>query len=188
MYKYFNAHPKGLSVGDCVKRAITVAAQMDYMEVQRELNRYKKVTGAKAFNSDYNPHKYVENVLHGVKLSFPAEKGKPRMNGQSFCESYKKGRYILNMAGHWSCCVDGVIYDTWDCSDKCVYTAYKITPVGAAKMNLKYCCTYEQESPRVGVVKIYDGNGNFTERRIEPRMKDGYIKCLEDQGYPFIEF
>ena len=50
------------------------------------------------------------------------------MNGQRFCEAYKKGRYILNMAGHWSCCVDGVIYDTWDCSDKCVYTAYKIEP------------------------------------------------------------
>ena len=97
MYKYFNAHPKGLSVEDCVKRAITVAAQMDYMEVQRELNRYKKVTGVKAFNSDYNPHKYVENILHGVKLSFLAEKSKPR-------------------------------------------------------------------------------------------MKDGYIKCIEDQGYPFIEF
>ena len=128
MYQYYNAHPKGLLVGDCVKRAISKAANMDYMEVQRELNRYKKVTGAKAFNSDYNPHKYVENVLHGVKLSFPAEKGKPRMNGQRFCESYKKGRYILNMAGHWSCCVDGVIYDTWDCSDKCVYTAYKIEP------------------------------------------------------------
>ena len=30
------------------------------------------------------------------------------------------------MAGHWSCCVDGVIYDTWDCSEKCVYTAYKM--------------------------------------------------------------
>ena len=42
VYKYFNAHPKGLSVEDCVKRAITVAAQMDYMEVQRELNRDKR--------------------------------------------------------------------------------------------------------------------------------------------------
>ena len=129
MYKYYNAHPKGLLVGDCVKRAITVAAQMDYMDVQRELNRYKKVTGAKSFNTDYNPHKYVENVLHGIKLSFPAEKGKPRMNGKRFCESHKKGRYILNMAGHWSCCVDGVIYDTWDCSEKCVYTAYKVKSV-----------------------------------------------------------
>jgi hypothetical protein len=187
MYRYYNAHPKGLSVGDCVKRAITVAAQMDYMEVQRELNRYKKVTGATAYNSDYNPHKYVENVLHGVKLSFPAEKGKPRMNGQRFCESYKKGRYILNMAGHWSCCVDGVIYDTWDCSDKCVYTAYKVVPMGAPK-DLKNCCTFELRSSSVGIVRIYDGNGTHVERKIDPKLTDGYIKCLEDNGYSFIEF
>ena len=30
------------------------------------------------------------------------------------------------MAGHWSCCVDGVIYDTWNCEQKCVYTAWKL--------------------------------------------------------------
>ena len=126
MYKYYNAHPKGLIVGDCVKRAITVAAEMDYMQVQRELNKYKKVTGANKFNAGYNPHKYVENVLNAVKLSFPAKKGEHRMNGTRFCLKYPKGRYILNMANHWSCCVDGVIYDIWDCSNKCVYTAYKI--------------------------------------------------------------
>lgn len=126
MYKYLNVHPKGLRVGDCVKRAITLVAQMDYMEVQRELNRYKKVTGAKSYNSDYNPHKYCENVLKMKKLSFPAKKGEPRMNGVKFCETFPKGRYILNMAGHWSSCIDGVIYDTWDCSDKCVYTAYEV--------------------------------------------------------------
>lgn len=99
---------------------------MDYMEVQRELNRYKKVTGAAQFNSGYNPHKYVENVLKGRKMSFPATKGQPRMNGERFCNAFPKGRYILNMAGHWSCCVNGVIYDTWDCSQKCVYTAYEV--------------------------------------------------------------
>ena len=126
MYQFYNAHPRGLFVNDCVKRAISRAANMDYGEVQRELNRYKKVTGAKSFNSDYNPHKYVESVLHGVKMSFPAVKGHKRMNGKTFSETYTKGSYILNMAGHWSCCVDGVIYDTWDCSSKCVYTAYKV--------------------------------------------------------------
>lgn len=31
MYQYFNAHPKGKRVGDCVKRAITKATGMDYM-------------------------------------------------------------------------------------------------------------------------------------------------------------
>ena len=125
-YKFLNVHPKGLKVEDCVKRAITLVAQMDYMEVQRELNRYKKITGAREYNTDYNPHKYCENVLKMKKLSFPAETGKCRMNGTLFCVMYPKGRYILNMAHHWTACIDGVIYDTWDCSEKCVYTAYEM--------------------------------------------------------------
>lgn len=126
MYVYLNLNPKGKLTGDCVKRAIAKAADINYMDVGRELNRYKKVTGAKSFNSDYNPHKYVENVLKAQKLSFPAIKGQKRMNGERFCKAFPNGSYILNMAGHWSCCVDGIIYDTWDCSEKCVYTAYKI--------------------------------------------------------------
>ena len=126
MYIYHNAHPKGLRVGDCVKRAITKATGLDYDEVTRELNRFKKITGAKSFNSDRNCYDYVEKVLKRKKLSFPAQVGQPRMNGHTFCEEYQSGAYILNMAHHWSCCVDGVIYDTWDCRDKCVYTAYKI--------------------------------------------------------------
>lgn len=126
MYQFYNAHPKGLIVGDCVKRAISKAANMDYHQVQLELNRYKKVTGARYFNSDRNPDRYVSEVLKAQKLSFPAQKGKPRMNGIRFCQSYAKGSYILQMAGHWSCCIDGVIYDTWDCSEKCVYTAWKL--------------------------------------------------------------
>ena len=126
MYKFYNPHPKGLRVRDCVKRAICATTGMDYMEVQRELNRYKKVTGAEKFNSTKNCNEYVLKVLGATKLSFPAVKGQPRMNGQRFCEAYPVGSYILSMAGHWTACVDGVIYDTWDCTYKCVYTAYKI--------------------------------------------------------------
>lgn len=126
MYVFLNVHPKGKIVGDCVKRAITTAAQMDYMEVQRQLNRYKRVTGAESFNEYTNCYPFVEKVLGGRKISFPAKKGQPRMNGTRFCEAYPKGRYILSMAKHWSCCVDGVIYDTWDCSEKCVYQAWEI--------------------------------------------------------------
>lgn len=122
----YNAHPEGKRVGDCVKRAISKVAEMDYHEVTLELNRYKKISGAKKFNSNYNPHKFCENVLKMQKLSFPAEAGKSRMNGDRFTREFPKGRYILNMAHHWTACVDGKIYDTWDCRDKCVYTAYKM--------------------------------------------------------------
>lgn len=123
---YYNAHPEHKRVNDCVKRAITLVAEMDYHQVQIELNHYKKITGAKSYNSGYNPHKYCENILKMEKLSFPAEKGKDRMNGDRFTRAYPKGRYILNMAGHWTACIDGKIYDTWDCRDKCVYTAYRM--------------------------------------------------------------
>ena len=125
-FKYYNAHPEGKRVGDCVKRAISLVAQMDYHQVQLELNRYKKVTGTKKFNDRKNCTAYCEKVLYMSKLSFPAIAGEERMNGDRFTRAYPKGRYILNMAGHWTACVDGVIYDTWDCREKCVYTAYKM--------------------------------------------------------------
>lgn len=127
MVIYYNAHPKGLRVKDCVKRAITKATGIDYMEVSRELNRLKSITKTQKFNERKNCNEYVEKVLGGKKMSFSAVKGQSRMSGKLFSETYNKGSYILNMAGHWSCCVDGVIYDTWDCSGKCVYTAYDMT-------------------------------------------------------------
>ena len=183
MYQYYNAHPKGLLVGDCVKRAITKATGMDYMEVQRELNRYKKVTGAKSFNSDYNPHKYVENVLHARKLSFPAVKGQPRMNAERFSKKYPKGSYILNMAGHWSCCVDGVIYDTWDCGTKCVYTAYqvgKIEPIKVRKMEY----THKEITASCFQINVYDNDGKMKKVILSSRkVTEGYIQCLKDFGY-----
>lgn len=125
MYQYYNAHPKGLRVRDCVKRAISKAANMDYMDVQRMLNRYKKVSGAAKFNELHkNVEPILEQTLNGKRMSFPATAGKKRMNGERFCEAFPKGRYVLQMAGHLTACVDGVIYDTWDCSEKCVYKAW----------------------------------------------------------------
>ena len=126
MYCYLNLHPKGKLVRDCVKRAIAGATGMDYMEVARQLNRVKKITHCDAFNERKNIKYYLLEVLHATELKFPAVKGAYRMNGERFSQMFPSGRYVLNMAGHLSCCVNGIIYDTWDCSDKCVYSAYRI--------------------------------------------------------------
>lgn len=125
MLKIYNAHPKGLRVGDCVKRAICTVEDRDYMEVGRELNRIKREIGADAYNSNEVWKKYVEDKGY-IKHSFPAVKGQKRMNGKSFMKAYPKGKYILRMAGHLTCCIDGHIYDTWDCTDKCVYNAFEL--------------------------------------------------------------
>ena len=126
MYEFRNPHPNGKLVGDCVKRAITIATGFDYREVSRELNRIKREIGCHSFNEPDVFKEYMKRHNFS-KLSFPAIKGKSRMNGERFCESYPRGRYILNMAGHLSCCVNGIIYDTWDCSKKCVYNAFKVS-------------------------------------------------------------
>lgn len=126
MYVFENVNPKGKLVRDCVKRAITKVTGASYEEVSLSLNRHKKITKCEKFNDNKNWKSYVENVLCGIKLSFPAISGESRMNGKRFCEEHKKGKYILRMAGHLTCCIDGIIYDTWDCSEKCVYNAWKI--------------------------------------------------------------
>ena len=129
-FKYYNPHPDGKRVKDCVKRAICGATGKDYREVKIELNRTKKITHCEKFNNNKNWKYYVEHNLKAIKLSFPAVAGCERMNGQRFAETHPTGCYILRMAGHLSCCRDGVIYDTWDCREKCVYNAYKVEPVG----------------------------------------------------------
>ena len=173
MYQFLNVHPQGKLVGDCVKRAITKATGMNYHEVQLELNRHKRVTGAKTFNEDKNWKSYVENVLNGVKLSFPAKAGQPRMNGERFCKAYPKGNYILNMAGHLSCCVDGVIYDTWDCSSKCFYTAYKI------KLQIKHCFSvHKVRNDDKYEIEVCEGTERKTFEANKAELK-GMIKCLE---------
>lgn len=124
-YVFSNPHPEGKIVSDCVKRAVCLTSGKDYKEICKELNRIKREIGEKDFSTARCCREYVKR-FGWVKISFPAEKGKKRMNGRRFAEQYTTGAYILNMAGHWSSCIDGVIYDTWDCREKCVYTAYKV--------------------------------------------------------------
>lgn len=124
-YKFCNPHPDGKRVRDCVKRAICLAEGRDYRDVKNELNRLKREIGAEKFNSNNNWKTYIDRKGY-EKLSFPAVAGESRMNGHKFAETHPTGSYILRMAGHLSSCVDGVILDTWDCRDKCVYNAYKV--------------------------------------------------------------
>ncbi len=186
MYKYYNPHPKGLSTDDCVKRTIVVVTGMDYSKVQRELNEYKKVTGAKSFNSIKNL-RYVEDVLKASKL-LPED----NLTAEEFCKKYPHGRYILDMNEHWSACVDGCIYDTWDCSKEIVNFAYEIiiepfTPPDLKNQVFKYCCTSEKKSDTETRIRIYDGNSTFTERIIPTELTAGYVSCLQDSNYKYIE-
>jgi hypothetical protein len=186
MYQYYNPHPKGLSTNDCVKRAIVVVTGMDYLKVQSELNEHKAVTGAKSFNSVKNLC-FVEDVLKAKRITFKKE-----LTAEDFCKKYPRGRFILDMDEHWSACVDGCIYDTWDCGQKKVNFVYEIATEPYALPNIKkqvfkYCCTSERISDTETRIRIYDGNGTFTERIISTELTAGYVRCLQDSNYNYIE-
>lgn len=123
MFKFVNLHPKGLFVGDCVVRAISCAENKDYLETRRKLNALKRQWNKPSYTSTVFIRKYLKDCNY---ISFQAEAGQTRMTGGMFCITHPEGTYLLKMAHHLTCCKDGVIYDTWDCSDKCVYCAWEV--------------------------------------------------------------
>jgi len=123
----YNAHPKKMIVNDCVKRALSFATGIDYMEMARYLNKIKREVNAKEFNQTIVWKTFIDKHSYAFnKISFPAEKGIVRMNGLRFANSHPKGMFILRTAHHLTVCYNGSIVDTWDCRDKCVYNAYEV--------------------------------------------------------------
>jgi hypothetical protein len=121
IYKYNNPHPDNKDVGDCVKRAITICSNMDYSTVQIELNRYKKITNTQKFSHNKNWTPYVEKVLRWEKIS-----GFLNMKVGEFAKQHPEGTYLISVRKHLTAVVDGVVYDTWNCSFKAINRVWKV--------------------------------------------------------------
>jgi len=96
------------------------------------------------------------------------------------------------MKGHWSCCIEGEVYDTWDCGEEILNFAYEVSttpysPPDLAHQIFKYCCTSKRVSESETCIRIYDGNGTFVERRIPTALTAGYVLCLQHSNYRYID-
>jgi len=123
VYEFKNPHPDNKSVGDCVVRAFTITQEKDYLEVRRELNRLNR-----EWNLDgYKKRKFLKKYYKekGYERISINEQGMPKLRGYEVAELYPKGTYILNMRKHLVAMIDGIIYDTWNSSNKVVYNIYK---------------------------------------------------------------
>ena len=119
--------------GDCVCRAIAIAAERPYKEVYDLINEHSK----KERNS--KRHK-ISQARNGVRRTT----AKKILEGYGFtwvptmqigqgctvhlCENeLPGGRIVCNLSKHFTCVVDGVINDTYDPSrdgTRCVYGYY----------------------------------------------------------------
>jgi hypothetical protein len=48
------------------------------------------------------------------------------MTAKTLAKIDPEGKYIIRVSKHVSVLNGGVLLDTWDCSDKCVYFVWKI--------------------------------------------------------------
>lgn len=127
--KYFKGR-----AGDCVTRAIAIATEIDYLEVYKALNnlaksertgkRKKKISNSRTGVYKQTADKYLESL---------GWKWRSCMSIGSGCTKHlraselPKGRIICRLTRHFTCVINGVINDTYDCSrggTRCVYGYY----------------------------------------------------------------
>ena len=128
-FKMFNPNPtesqSGKSKkGDCVIRAFAIAADLTWLEAFDLLVANARLT----YNVPNDKHNYTEVFKQQGYESIPVKikAGKKRMTVLEFCKKNKKGRFILRLANHLTAVVDGVIYDSWNTSDLCIYKYWKV--------------------------------------------------------------
>jgi hypothetical protein len=136
-------HFKGKGAGDCVTRAIAIAAEMPYINVYNALHgvALNDQTLARSLENRYghtarrhmSPRSGVQRRVYGAYLKDFGWRWVPTMFIGVGCEVHLKadelpsGRIIVKVTRHLCAVIDGVIHDLNDCSregTRCVYGYY----------------------------------------------------------------
>lgn len=116
-YKFYNANARGKFHNDCVVRAISVAEGKTWDETYEELSEIAQRKGI--ILDDGN---FVEPLLDS-RYDRVCYKN---LTVGDFAENNPKGVYLITMNGHITCCIDGIIYDTFDCRDRIMKCAWEV--------------------------------------------------------------
>lgn len=117
-YQYYNANVYNNFVNDCVVRAIATAEDKSWSDTYDDLSRIAKNNGI--LLDDVN---FVEPLLDyrydRVKIYQDETVGE-------FAERCDMGTYLVTMPNHITTVIDGVVYDTFDCRNRTVWSAWKV--------------------------------------------------------------
>jgi len=132
--------------GDCVTRAIAIAADLPYREVYEKLSEGNATQRKSKRERKTKARHKVRTASHGIYTSrkwfkdYMTELGfvwTPTMEIGSGCKVHlhpdelpKVGRLVCRVSKHITAVIDGVINDTYDCSrdgTRCVYGYWQFT-------------------------------------------------------------
>jgi len=118
-FKYWNENVEGKHIGDCVTRAITLASGLSYNKVQEKLFYTGKLLECDPLCVecyDFLLTKYLDfDRLYPLNETL-----------WEFSSKHTRGMYLVRSRGHISVLLDNCVYDTWDCRDMVLTTAWKI--------------------------------------------------------------
>lgn len=117
------------SAGDCGVRAICIASSLPYQEVYDAINemcKSERITKRRRTKSS------ARNGLHkDIYRKYMSSLGwewTPTMHIGSGCTVHlhdgelPDGRLVVSVSKHWTCVIDGMIYDTYDAQRTIHYT------------------------------------------------------------------
>lgn len=110
---------------DCAIRALANAISCSWVESFD----YLTAKARRDFNVCNDFAGFRKWIVEGGAVWTPckAVKGKSRMTVCEFAETHPNGRYVIQVASHFTACVDGVILDAWNCGEKCVVGYYDMS-------------------------------------------------------------
>lgn len=130
-FKYYNANDKDRDTGDCVKRSLSLAYNIPYKQVAKELNDIKRTIRSAKFNTYPVFTKYIKDKGYIDSIDYKSSEA-PTV--AEFADSNNTGRFIVLCgskagygASHMVCIIDGTIYDSWDSSNYYVDFVYIIS-------------------------------------------------------------
>lgn len=188
----YNANTRGASVGDCVKRSLTIAYSMDYDQVAAELNRINR--NSYHFEEGYSKEPVFRKFIEARGDHFQAIHGDlPTV--EEFCEQHPSGVYLLLVSkskatntSHMVAVVNGDYYDSWGSGNWYVqrYAVVKSGKSDTYEIDYEACLSelssfeqaYVEELQKKCPDCMHLSIRSVTQDRYEPDTGTITLKCL----------
>lgn len=115
MFRYYNANIYNNNIEDCAIRAISVAENISWDKAYIKLSDYARQRGLMLSSvqsiESYLDDNYKRFCNYNITVG-------------EFARRYNKGTYLVTMRGHITVIINGVIIDTFDCSNRKMWCAW----------------------------------------------------------------
>ena len=126
IFHFHNANPKDKNANDCVARAISVALSQSWEDTIREMTECGLKLGL-VFNETKCIEKYLKDK-GWEKYKEPRDQNNKKISVAQFLKrpGSDKGVIVAFVGSHHtSLIVNGVVWDTWDCSKKTMHSYFR---------------------------------------------------------------